>query len=165
MFGWLRKASQERVLKTMNALSYLANLATAYKIESLLKESDSDNNESEIGKILAFRTNYLFGREISESHSHIDTESEINSANIWLSQDILFRELIVQSLRVMNTSRIAKGGDVVFAGDEILKLYGSSFPESPTPDSYRKLVFKAIESLTPNARIDVLQRAKKLGLT
>ena len=164
MFGWLRKASQERVLKTMDALSYLANLTTAYKIESLLKEQHSDKNESEIGKILAFRTNYLFGRQVSESHAHIDAESEINSANIWLSNDSLFRELVVQSLRVMNTSKIAKGGDAVIAGGEILKLHGSSFPEGPTPEYYKELVFKAIESLTSNARIDILQSAEKLGL-
>ena len=164
MFGWLKKASQDRVLKTMDALAYLANLTTAYKINFLLKESKIYDNK-EIGKIIAVRTNYLFGKNSSELIENVDITNEKKSAIIWLSNDNLFCELVVQSLRVMNTSRIAKGGEALVLGEEILTTYGKIFPEKPSPDMYKILVFKAIDALPLDDKIDVIERGKKLGLS
>ena len=164
MFAWLKKASQDRVLKRMDALSYLANLTTAYKINSILKSSDNYSDEEELTKIMAVRTNYLFGKDLSDSHSSLDVKAEFNSAIDWLSNDHLFCELVVQSLRVMNTSRVAKGGEALVLGEEILTTYGKLFPQQPSPDMYKILVFKAIDSLPLDDKIDIIERSKKLGL-
>jgi hypothetical protein len=164
MFGWFRKASQDRVLKKMDALVYLANLSTAYKIHSHLKSTINYQDEEELNQRMAIRTNYLFGKKLSDSHTHLDVKDEFNSGIGWLASDSLFRELICQSLRVMNTSRIAKGEDISILGEDILSIYGYLYPNEPSPDSYQSLVFKAIDSLEQNSRLAVLAKASKLGL-
>ena len=164
MFGWLKKASQDRVLKTMDALAYLANLTTAYRINLLLKSSGNYSNEEELTKVMAIRTNYLFGKDLSDSHSSLDVKAEYNSAIDWLANDGLFRELVIQSLRVMSTSKMAKSGTPIVLGDEIIKTYGYLYTEAPNPDNYKILVFKAIDSLDSNSRNDVLDKANKLGI-
>jgi len=164
MFGWLKKSSQDRVLKIMDSLSYLANITTAYKINSLLKDSRNYKDDDELNKKIAVRTNYLFGRNVSDSHSNLDVKAEFISANDWLSSDSLFRELVVQSLRVMNTSRMAKGGEAIIVGEDILTTYGYLYPEASSPDAYKTLVFKAIESLPLASKEEVIERAKKVGL-
>jgi len=163
MFGWFRKASQDRVLKKMDALVYLANLTAAYKIHSHLKSTINYKDEEELNQIMAIRTNFLFGKKLSESHAHLDFKSEFNAAIGWLASDSLFRELIVQSLRVMNTSRISKGGDSVILGDDILSIFGYLYNE-PNPDSYEMLVFKGIDSLSTMDKNEVLIKARKLGI-
>ena len=165
MFAWFNKLSQDRLLKTMDALSYLANLTTAYKINSLLKSSGNYSDEEELTRIMAVRTNYLFGKDLSDSHSSLDVKAEFNSAIDWLANDGLFRELIIQSLRVMSTSKMAKSGKPIVLGEEIIKTYGYLYPEAPNPDNYKILVFKAIESLPTMDKNDILNKAKELGLT
>ena len=164
MFGWLKKVSKDRVLKKMDALSYLANLTTAHKINFILKSSGDYSDADEISKIMAVRTNYLFGKELSDNHVHLNIKDEFNSAIDWLSSDSLFRELVVQSLRVMNTSSLAKGGEPNVLGEDILTTYGYLFPENLSPDDYKILVFKAIDSLPLASMNEVIERAKKLGL-
>ncbi len=164
MLTWLKKLSQERVIKRMDALSYLANLATAHKINSVLKASNNYVDESELNKIMAVRTNYLFGKNVSDSHTHLDIKEEFNSAIYWLANDDLFRELVIQSLRIMNTSRLAKGGEPNVLGEDILTTYGYLYPEYLSPDDYNILVFKAIDSLPLTSRNEVIERAKKVGL-
>ena len=164
MFAWLKKASQDRVLKRMDALSYLANLTTAHKINSILKSSGDYSDADEMAKVMAVRTNYLFGKDLSDSHSSLDVKVEFNLAIDWLSNDSLFRELVVQSLRVMNTSSLAKGGEPNILGEDILTTYGYLYPENLSPDDYKILVFKAIDSLPLDSMNEVIQRAKKVGL-
>ena len=164
MFGWLKKASKNRVLKTMDALAYLANLTTAHKINSVLKASNKYVDEDELNKKMAVRTNYLFGKEVSDSHFYLDLKAEFTSAIDWLSVDSLFRELVVQSLRVMNTSKIAKGEEVLILGEDILNTYGYLYPENSSPDDYKTLVFKAIDSLPSASKNEVIERANNLGL-
>ena len=164
MFASLKKASQDRVLKTMDALSYLANLTTAYKINALLKSSGNYSDEEELTKIMALRTNYLFGKDLSDSHSSLDVQAEFNSAIDWLANDDLFRELIIQSLRVINTSKMAKSGKPIVFGEEIIKTYGYLYTEAPNPDNYKVLVFKAIESLSTMDKNNILNKARELGL-
>ena len=165
MFGWLKKLSQDRVLKTMDALAYLSNLTTAFKINYLLKESEKYKNEEELIQVMGVRTNYLFGKVLADSHTHLDAKAEFNSAIDWLASDTLFCELVVQSLRVMNTSKIAKGGDAIILGEDVLSNFGYLFPEEPSPESYKRLVFKAIDSLDSNSRNEVLVNAQRLGLS
>jgi hypothetical protein len=164
MFAWLKKASQDRVLKTMDGLSYLANLTTAYKINSLLKSSGNYSNDEVLSKVMAVRTNYLFGKDLSDSHSSLDLKNEFNSAIDWLANDSLFRELVVQSLRVMSTTKMVKSGEPTVLGEDVLTIYGYLYPENSSPDNYKILVFKAVDSLDLKSRNDVLNKAKKLGL-
>jgi len=164
MFGWLKNVSQNRLLKTMDGLSYLANLTTAYKINSLLKSSGNYSTDEELSKVMAIRTNYLFGKDLSESHTSLDVKAEFNSAIDWLANDGLFRELVVQSLRVMSTTKMAKSGEPIVIGEDILTTYGYLYPDNLSPDEYKTLVFKAIDSLDSNSRIVVLNKAHKLGL-
>jgi len=164
MFGWLKKVSQDRVLKRMDALSFLANLTTAHKINSILKLSGNYSDADEMTKIMAVRTNYLFGKDLSDNHKHLNVKEEFNSAIDWLANDDLFRELVIHSLRVMNTSRLAKGGEPIVLGDDVLTTYGYLYPENSSPDNYKILLFKAVDSLYLKSRNDVLSKAQKLGL-
>jgi len=164
MFGWLKKVSQDRVLKRMDALSFLANLSTAHKINFILKLSGNYSDADEMTKIMAVRTNYLFGKDLSDNHKHLNVKEEFNLAIDWLANDDLFRELVIQSLRIMNTSRLAKGEELNVLGEDILTTYGYLYPEYLSPDDYEKLVFKAIDTLPLTSKNEVIERAKKLGL-
>jgi hypothetical protein len=44
----------------MDALAYLANLSTAYKIHSHLKSTINYQDEEELNQRMAIRTNFLF---------------------------------------------------------------------------------------------------------
>lgn len=165
MFGWLKK----NLLTEMNTLFNVANLTTSialFKHNCSISEIDANSGDDE-RKFQMFRSaamvNFLFGKPAQEMHiTRLDLDSEERFALEWLRSNSIFRELVVQSLRVKNTTDFGSGkNDGSITGEEILTVFGSEYPIAPNPKNYEALVDKACQSLGLDMKQLILQLANR----
>jgi hypothetical protein len=150
MFAWLVKR-KKRVMTQMSALTRAAQMATYTSLLNSLERagSVSPRGEKELsGLRAAARTNLIYGNPPNEAHQELDLAEERRAALQWLERTPLFRELVVQTLRVITTVRYGRTGAVKVDGEPLLATYGAEFPEAPTPDSYQALLVRALSTLT-----------------
>ena len=114
----------------------------------------------------AAMVNFLFGKPTQEMHiQQLDLDSERKTALEWLRNNSIFRELVVQSLRVKNTTDFSSGkSDGSITGEDILATFGSEYPIAPNPKNYEALVYKAFQSLTHDMQQLTIQFAKRVGI-
>ncbi|MBI3574472.1 MAG: hypothetical protein HY083_02270, partial [Gammaproteobacteria bacterium] len=82
-------------------------------------------------------------------HVRLDIEREREEALAWLERQQLFKQLVVQTLRVDNTVEFARTGQAPnpIIGAAILERYGRQFREEPNPESYNSLLGEVIHSM------------------
>ncbi len=123
-----------RVTKRMDALVTRAKLAIFHTTQTVVP-----GNIDEKGALAAALTNELFGEEPKQEHlDAFGYDSIVSSAQALLGRDPETRELYIQSLRVVNVIRINHGQEMVCM--ELLTKYGKSFPDTPSPDDFERLV-------------------------
>lgn len=157
MFAWLRNR-KKRVMTQMAALTRAAQLATYTSLRNSLRPGDGapPSDEKDLSEIrAAARTNLLYGSPPNEAHRALDMAQEHRAALQWLEQTALFRELVVQTVRVIATVRYGRTGAVTVEGEPILAAYGAEFPEAPTPDSYQALLVRALSTLTESQQKEI----------
>lgn len=146
MFGWFKK----RMLNRMAGLTRDAQLATFAAIVGGFQGDPLAKSRA------GARTNFLYGHEASVEHKQqFDMSVEERAALEWLQRNELFKELVVQTLRVIATVRYGRGlGNAVspVIGEQILLDFGPAFPVAPEPDTYGALVLRAIETLDEKDR-------------
>ena len=144
MFGWFKR----RLLARMGSLTRVAQMATFGAIVRDVGHQTRDA-ESIRGVKAAARTNFLFGNEPSEVHAtQLDLPTEERAALEWLRTEPLYRELVVQTLRVVGTVRFGQGGNVnPVVGERVLSEFGAQFPVAPDPAAYDALVLRAVQAL------------------
>jgi len=169
MFGWFKK----NLITEMNTFYNFANITTNFALfqHNCTRSGidiKSEHNEKYEFQILrtAAMVNFLFGKPTQEMHiKQLNLDSEKNAALEWLRKNLIFRELVVQSLRVKNTTDFGSGKiDGSITGEEILTAFGSEYPIAPNPKYYEALVDKAFLSLSPDMQQLTLQLAKRLGI-
>lgn len=161
MFKWRLKRLMEKMDAWTSIAQMTASLAALHYIDPTYIDrapgSSADPPGSEAEKTTyrkaAAMTNYLFGYPPSELHlEKLDLVKERKTAIDWLRQDALFRELVVQSLRVMMMINFGRNSDSSIIGEEVLCTFGSEYPAAPDIDNYPALVRRAIDSLPPDSR-------------
>lgn len=163
MFGWLKK----NLIKEMNTLFNLANITTTSALFQHNCTSSGTDTKVELQMLrTAAMVNFLFGKPTQEMHiQQLDLDSERKTALEWLRNNSIFRELVVQSLRVKNTTDFSSGkSDGSITGEDILATFGSEYPIAPNPKNYEALVYKAFQSLTHDMQQLTIQFAKKVGI-
>lgn len=146
----------------MHRLVNAAKLASYGIFTSHLSGPSSDNSDpSRAGMVAAASVNFLFGEPPSASHESLNLQEIHADAIEWLKRDALLKELLVQSLRVTTQLGFMEKGAVAVKGEEVLKTFGPEYPIAPTPDTYEKLVQRAIGVLSPDMQESIRSR---LGL-
>lgn len=148
MFGWLKK----RVFAGMSDLAKTGQLVTGiallkhYRVDEATDESDQTARAAKAAAI----ANYFFGKTSDPLHTQsFDLPALYEEGHQWLLQNASFRELVVQSLRVIATAEYGMSGNANIVGETILTRFGREFPSAPNPETYKALVYKAIASLPP----------------
>ncbi|MGH2510378.1 MAG: hypothetical protein ACRDHZ_23630 [Ktedonobacteraceae bacterium] len=126
-------------------------------------------SEAEEQKLIARSAamcNCLFDGEQNEKiRSWFDLAEIEHAAHMWLSQHDTFKELVVQSLRVMNTIAIDRAGAVTgLLGEGILSMYGKTYPDAPNPDNYPAIIRKALGELDDANRNELLRGFSKINI-
>ncbi len=162
MFGWFKK----RLLSKMNTFVYMARMVTALAaLEHVgIKSAGLNRDADKEAMKAAAMTNYLFSETPAAMHKQqLDLHAEHEAAIAWLQEDPTFRELVVQSLRVMTTANYGSGKGASVVGEEILALLGAEYPQAPEPATYEALVMRAIQTLPVKAQVQFSRWAKSQG--
>ncbi|WP_288092294.1 hypothetical protein [Thiomonas sp.] len=158
MFAWLGNR-KKRVMNQMAALTRAAQMATYISLRNSLQPADPasprDDEKELSGLRAAARTNILYGNPSNEARRDLDLAEEHRAALRWLDHTPVFRELVVQTLRVIATVRYGRTDAAKVDGEPILVAYGTEFPEAPTPDSYQALLVRALSTLTEGQQRDI----------
>lgn len=148
MFGWFKN----RLVKRMKNLANVAQLITGmtllkhYRVGEIADEDDQKVRAARASAI----ANYFFGKTSDPIHTRgFDLPALYEEGHQWLQQNEPFRELVVQSLRVLSTVEYERSGNATVVGEELLVKFGREFPSSPSPETYEALIEKAIASLAP----------------
>lgn len=167
LFGSTNKPSDssiKRVMAQMGRLSELSEMATTMIIiEDIGWNQATSNREKETLLTRAgAQASLLFDTSLEPEYQVLDIERERKEALAWLERRPIFKELIVQTLRVRNTVKYSLTGqspDPVI-GISILELYGEHFPNEPNPENYNELIVKAVNSLPPLSQQKFLSQLK-----
>lgn len=154
MFGWFKR----RLAARMDAQANIAQLAMAMALLShfRVQQAPNDAEKSARAAKASAVANHFFGKESDLAHTRgFDLPSLYEEGNAWLQKNPLFKELVVQSLRVLNTVEFARTGKAPVIGESLLVQFGPEFPLSPNPETYAALVAKAVESLPPEEQASV----------
>jgi hypothetical protein len=160
MFGWLIK----RTTKLMGALLNRSQMAIGLGMMKYygFDEAQSEAEKNESAARGAAGANYLFGMAPSPKHSEQFNMLEIEAeACEWLRNNPVFRELVVQSLRVATTINSEASGTASIVGEKLLETFGREFPNAPDPTSYEELINKAILLLPSTFQQSILSRMIK----
>lgn len=165
LFGSTNKPSDSsiiRVMAQMGRLSELAEMATTMIIIEDIgwNQATSDLERETLLNRAGAQANLLFDAPL-EYHVP-DIERERKEAFAWLERRPIFKELIVQTLRVRNTGMYALTGQSPdpIIGISILEQYGKHFPNEPNPENYNELLVKAVNSLPALSQQKFLSQLK-----
>jgi hypothetical protein len=160
MFGWFKKRTMERMgtLFSQSQMTTSLGLMKYYGFD----EAQSEAEKNERAARAAAGANYLFGTAPSPMHLQQFNIPEIEAeACEWLRNNPVFRELVVQSLRVATTINSEASRTVSIVGEKLLETFGREFPNAPDPTSYEQLVNEAICLLPPAYQQSILARMIK----
>jgi hypothetical protein len=162
MFGWFNRR-EDRLPARMAALTRVAQMVTYTAIVNDLGFNDgrSEDEKATISARAAARTNFLFGNEPAKTHNQFDLALEHRSASDWLAVSPLFRELVVQTLRVIFTVRHGTTGSSAIVREDVLVKHGREFPDAPNPTEYPLLVQRAIGTLTDSQQVEISEWEKR----
>lgn len=111
-------------------------------------------------------TNYLYGRDMIESHREAFGEESIRGVAFgYLNEDKALCELVVQSLRMRGVIEYAGTGIGKTYGEFVLQMIGDQFPKSPDPDSYTQLVEDSLGKLSREDQEQCASFALSHGVT
>jgi len=147
MFGF----GKRRLISRMEGFHFLAGMMVMEQYRHQRRVAVGDTKASAYG---AAMMSALFGTTPSdELRGIVDCEAAKVEAEEELRKDPLLLELVVQTLRVENTLRVAKNEGLVDANKlAILERYGALVPLPPTPASFQALIDRFLLRLPADAR-------------
>jgi hypothetical protein len=134
-------------MRELTELAYIT-IFDALKLEYCGDEADSEKERKHCSERAGVAADYLFGREPdSRAVEALDLAREQEAARNWLQRNARMRELVLDSLRVLNLladdSRTRTGP----MGEGLLMAYGQGSFRAPDLATYDALVHGAIYSL------------------
>jgi len=148
MFGWRKK----KLLSRMQELTQLAQLIFGSLLMERIDVDELEDVNAAVfeGMRTAAYANYLFGKPPLEEQKDLIDLDEIKKDSLeWLRKNTDSQELVVQSLRVLQTAIYAKGDVDDISIHPALAEFGKNYPDAPNPTSYEKLVNDSLSLLTP----------------
>ncbi len=148
MFSFFRKSKRlEKMFQKLDGLQRLAQLTV---ILTLQDEFAQEMDKTEAMTWAVAIVNDLFGNPASKiSTARLDMDEVSRCANALLENKLDYRELVVQSLRVLTTVHFGRNKqfpNTYNKYERILSRYGGEFPEIPNPEVYRKLIIRTFKS-------------------
>jgi hypothetical protein len=153
---WLL-SSKKRLARRMQAALNAAKFVTFSALFARTDDADEAQLQS-LAQLASAKTNYLFGESPSDQHVHLDLPRLHAEAAEWIRANDIFREVVVQSLRVASQLRYMSSGQAEVRGEVILKEFGRQYPEAPSPDSYEGLVRRALTTLSSKTQAELRSR-------
>ena len=139
-------------MRDLSELAY-ATVLEALKLEYGAGAARSEKQRRQCGTRAHLAADYLFGREPDsravETH---DLAREQEVARDWLNANARMRELVLDSLRVLNLLNQDSQTRTGFVGEGLLMAYGEGSFRAPDVATYDALVHDAIYSLPLHAQ-------------
>ncbi|HTS53970.1 MAG TPA: hypothetical protein VMH26_11905 [Burkholderiales bacterium] len=134
-------------MRELTELAYIT-VFDALELEYGKDEVRSETERRQCSVRAGVAADYLFGKEPGErAPETLDLAREQETARNWLKRNARMRELVLESLRVLNMlsddSRTRTGP----VGEGLLMAYGQGVFRAPDPAAYEALVHGAIYSL------------------
>ncbi len=151
LFGAKNMSATPSVVVQMERLANASRMATAMMLmkELGMSEAGSEEEKMQIAVRAGAQASILFDQPLAPEHGDLDIEAERYSVLAWFKRQSIFKELIVQTLRVDNTLQYARSGQAPdpIIGKVLLESYGEEFKEAPDPESYYKLLREVIHAM------------------
>ncbi|UCV05062.1 hypothetical protein [Dechloromonas denitrificans] len=147
----------KRLLSYADGISEVALLTVYMSITTYISSQNPGLDRNRVAQRAAAWTNYLFGSDSSDRHSNLNLDYEYAKAVQWLDDDSSgLQELVIQGLRIKNTVYHARTGTAELKGADLLKVFGSRYPDAPDLDKYAASVHLSMwASLTSEQRDEV----------
>lgn len=144
-FSRLFSDSKQRVANYASGLAQVAQLVVYMALMSHFKAKNQAMDEASQGQTAAVWSNYLFGKEPSESHVHLDLNAEYAKAVYWLENEgDNFQGIVIQGLRIINMADYARTGKANLIGIELLEKFGKQYPDVPDLEKYSAMLLLTI---------------------
>lgn len=148
MFGFLKglfAGNVDRVANYASGLVQVAQIVVYMALMNYLKVINPSMDEDSQRQVAAAWSNYLFGKETSELHTHLDLIAEHAKAVHWLENEgSYFQVLVIQGLRISNTADNARTGSTNLRGIELLEKFGGQHPDAPDLERYSAFLLLTI---------------------
>lgn len=148
MFGFFKRLfadSKKRVMNHASGLAQVAQIVVDMAVMNHIKAKNPTMDENSQYQVAAAWANYLFGKEPSESHAHLDLNAEHAKAVRWLENEgEVFQDLVIQGLRLNNIAAYARTGNANISGNELLEKFGKQHPDAPDLEEYSASLFLTI---------------------
>ncbi len=134
-------------MRELTELAYIT-VFDALKLDYGGDEARSAKERRRCGVRAGVAADYLFGREAdSRSVKGLDLAREQEAARNWLKRNVRMRELVLESLRVLNVLNDDSPTRTGLVGEGLLMAYGQGSFRAPDLPTYDALVHGAIYSL------------------
>jgi hypothetical protein len=151
LFSLNNKPPELAVALQMERLADASRMATAMMLmhELGMPQADNESEQMQIATRAGLQASLIFDKPLAPEHELLDIEAERKKVLEWLEDRPLFKELVVQTLRVDNIVRFAKTGQPPnpLIGASLLGNFGKQFRNGPSPDSYNSLLSDVIHSM------------------
>jgi len=158
-----RAVRQDRAqARELTELAY-AVVLEALRLEYGAGEARSEKERRQRTVRAGAGTDYLFGREPdSRASKALDLAREQESARDWLSRNSRMREVVLESLRVLNLLSDNGRTSTGLVGEGLLMAYGQGRFRAPDLVAYAELVHRALYGLPLHAQQSILYRWGKI---
>lgn len=166
LFGLENKRSETpnetapNALIHMHKLAYTSSMATGMLMmhDLGLPDAKTDEDKQRIHTRGSIQARLIFGKPMKPEHQQFDIDSEYKALLAWLESRPIFKELVVQTLRVENVLAFTRTGQTPdpVIGKAVLERYGRDFPTEVDPENYRKLLNTAVNAMPPYLQETIL---------
>lgn len=144
-FKSLFSDSKKRVANYASGLAQVAQFVVYMALMNYFKAKNPTTDEDSQREIAAAWANYLFGKESSESHAHLDLNAENAKAAHWLENEgCVFESIVIQGIRINNMVDYARTGKANLIGIDLLAKFGKQHPDAPDLEKYSAMLLLAI---------------------
>ena len=154
-----RAARQERAAAQELTEQAYAIVSEALRLEYGAGEARSEKERKQRTMRAVAGANYLFDRERDDRASKtLDFAQEQEAARDWLRRNDRMRELVLESLRVLNSLNDSRQTPICRVGEGLLMAYGNGSFDAPDLAVYAALVHEALYALPLHAQQAILYR-------
>lgn len=151
LFGSKNKPALPNVITQMERLTKVSYMATTMMMmhDAGMSQASEDSEQLDIATRIGAQASLLFDKPLAPEQMQLDIEREREEALAWLERQVLFKKLVIQTLRVNNTIEFARTGQAPdpIIGAAILERYGEQYQDEPNPETYNSLVSEVIHAM------------------
>jgi len=135
----------------MGNMADTAHMATACMMmhDFGMDKAKDDSERMSIAARVGAQASIIYDKPLAPEHQNLDIDKVRYDALTWLDHQHVFKELVIQTLRVANSLEYLSRGQVPgpTIGASVLERYKNHSPEDLNPDAYQALLSKAIDPM------------------